>query len=267
VRGGGGNFGVVTSFQYHLHPLGPVVIGGAIEYPIEQARDALRACFDYGLTARDDLAADITVYSTPETGARLNIDVSYSGPPALADKAIGPLRRAGKPVLDTVGPIPYVKLQASIDEGNPPGRRYYIKGGFINETPAAFIDALIEPFRHSPPPRFGLIFQQAGGAIARVTENATAFANRDARYDFLVAADWADPARDAEFIEPARAMWDSVKRFTTGFYVNTAPGEDSSRIRANYRGNYERLVRLKDRYDPTNLFRLNANIRPSVSTN
>jgi FAD/FMN-containing dehydrogenase len=263
VRGGGGNFGVATSFQYQLHPLGPTVIGGVIEYPIEQARDALRACFEYGSTARDDLAVDPTLYATPDQGARLQLDVSYSGPPELAEKAIAPLRRMGKPVVDTVGPLPYVKLQASIDEGLEFGGRYYIKSGFVNEMPQAFVDALIEPFRRSPPPRFALIFQQAGGAIARVAENATAFANRQARYDFLVLTRWADAAHDAEFTEPVREVWNSMKQFTSGFYVNTAPGEDSNRIRANYRGNYDRLVRLKDRYDPTNLFRLNANIKPS----
>lgn len=266
VRGGGGNFGVVTSFEYRLHPVGPMIVGGWIQYPMAQARDVLRRFAEYAAEAPDELNADPALFVNREGQGLVSIEACYSGPPARAESALAPLRRLGKVLSDNVGPIPYVKLQASGDEGAAAGKSHYVKSGFLKEISAAAVEAVVEPFLERPAPPFAAALQQMGGAINRVPADATAFPHRATRHDLVLLSSWTDPALAEQRIAAARRYWDRVRPFTSGFYSNSYMTEDEARVRETYGTNYERLLTLKNRYDPQNLFRLNANIRPTAQT-
>ncbi len=266
LRGGGGNFGIVTSFEYQLHVAGPTMYGGAIAFPIAQARDILKFFNGYAADAPDELNADAALVMSPH-GALLAFDICYCGPLKDAERVLAPLTQFRKPVMSQLGPAPYVQLQTSSDEADAVGRGYYERSGFIRSIEPDLIEATVARMEapHSEPG--AIIFVHHGGAISRVKPEATAFWHRDARHTVLVDVDWDDPtdhaARDAN-IAWARETWHMVEKFTDGFYVNTLAADDAhQRIRSTYGANYEKLVALKDKYDPTNLLRMNANVPPS----
>jgi FAD/FMN-containing dehydrogenase len=266
VRGGGGNFGIVTSFQFRLHPMQRQVLGGMIMHPLERAKEALRVYGDYGPEAPDELQIDMVIVQPPggAPGAA-GFAVCYSGRPADADRALAPLRGIGTPVLDNVAPVDYVDLQRSGDIDDPRARASYLKSGFIPEMPDALVDAIVDGFEGAPDRLTQVIFQQSGGAIARVPSGAAAFSQRDAIANMMGAVDWPTDSDPAEHVAWIRQFWEPLEPFTTGFYVNDA-APDATRIATvqAYRQNHERLVQVKNRYDPTNLFRLNSNVEPTV---
>ena len=194
-------------------------------------------------------------------------DVCYSGPLQKAEVVLEPLRRFRKPLRDTLAPATYVALQSSGDAGSAPGRGYYERSGFLPGIEPGLIDASLA-IMDEPSAIGELVYWQHGGAVSRVKRDATAIWHRDAARSLLVDSDWDNPhdqrARDTA-MQWAREAWRKLERFTDGFYVNTMASDDPhKRVRATYGGNYPRLVKLKDKYDPTNLFRLNANVPPSV---
>lgn len=267
LRGGGGNFGVVTSFEYRLHPVQPDMYGGALIYPFADAKPVLDFFAGYIAEAPDDLYADAVLATIPQMGKALIFDICYSGPVGKAERVLEPLRQIRKPAVDMLGPSTYVALQASGDERSGPGRAHYEKSGNIQRIEPGLIDTALSCIETSPAPGLTVIIVHNGGAIARVKPTATAFWNRGAGHSAIVHASWDDP-RDRATADlhraAARDTWRKLEPFTKGFYVNTIAADDpQDRVRSTYGDNYPRLVKLKDQYDPTNLFRRNANVLPS----
>jgi len=263
VRGGGGNFGIVTAFTFALHPMQRDVISGGLVYPYSKARDAWELYGEYTVRAPDDLFLGIVQTLPPGGGeGSVLLEVCYSGPERDASRAMAPLAKLGRPVADARKTMPYVTAQKADDNTDPRALSMYLKSGFtrnIDSRMAAEISRALE----GRPDRLTMVFAaQCGGAIGRVAESATAFANRDAEQTILAAVGWSPKAPAAPHLAYAREYWKVVEPFTNGFYVNDLSGEERSAIEANYRGNFARLSRLKTKYDPTNLFRLNANILP-----
>lgn len=264
LRGGGGNFGVVTSFEFQLHPSSAVLLGGPIIYPLDQAREVLRFYADFSHEPPDEVYADAVLTSLPDGQRVLVVDTCYAGSIAAGERAFAPLRRLGKALRDAIAPTPYLALQTSNDATFAPGRRYYLKGGFVPHIDADLVDALVERFRAAATPAVAVLFAHIGGAAGRVAPTATAFWHREARSNVLVAAMWEDPGQTEALLALARSMYrTAVEPHVRGFYVNDVTVDDSPReVDANYGSNLARLAALKTRYDPRNLFRLNANVAP-----
>jgi FAD/FMN-containing dehydrogenase len=268
LRGGGGNFGVVTSFEYRLHPVGPV-LGGMLLYPLERAPEVLRVCRDFNASAPDASSVFPALMTTPEGQRVLALIVCYNGPIEQGEVLLGPLREHTAPVADLVGPMPYEQMQTLLDEGFPFGLQNYWKSEFLTGLPDEAIDRLVEHFAATPSPLSAVVLEQFGGAYRRVAPDATAFGHRDWDYNLLIISRWTEPADAERHIRWARELWEAVQPFAAGaVYVNYLEGgqEGASRIRAAYGANYDRLVALKDRYDPTNFFHLNQNIQPTEQT-
>jgi FAD/FMN-containing dehydrogenase len=266
VRGGGGNFGIVTSFEFALHPMRREVYGGKLIFPLSKAREALALFAAYTPESPDELSLDFVMAQPPgEQPGVVFFGVCYSGPQSGLEKALAPLRSLGTPLADQVGPIDYCALQRSGDSNDPRAEGLYLKGGFIMGLGPELISAIVDGFRPDPRRMSLLFFQQGGGAIARVPAEATAFAQRDIFANMLVLNGWRFGEDATDHIQAAREHWNELERFTYGFYVNDLlPDATAAAIQANYRQNHARLVQVKNQYDPTNLFRMNANIRPTV---
>ncbi len=266
LRGGGGNFGVVTSFLYRLHPLGPVVLGGMLMWPFAQARDAMRLYAAFCAEAPDDVDALGVLLTGPDGEKYFAVSCFCAGSVARGEVALRPLRDgAVRPLQDQVGPTAYTALQGSADGLFPRTRRYYWKSHFLPHLADLAIDTLLERFAQVPSPMSVIGLQQVGGAIARVPVEATAYANRNAAFDCIPIAIWEDPAVDAANITWSRSVWEAMRPFSTGgVYVNNLGEEGEERIRAAYGPNLQRLAAVKSMYDPENLFRLNQNIRPAA---
>jgi FAD/FMN-containing dehydrogenase len=268
LQGGGGNFGVVTSFEFQLHPVTPQMYGGVLVYPLARARELLRFLAEFSQRKPDELFADTVLGTVPQVGKALVFAVCYSGPLDKAEEAVKPLRQFG-PVVDALRPAKYVELQAAQDRGASAGRGYYERSGFVTRMVPELIDAAVDCMESAEPPGARMVFSgDCGGAFTRVARDATAFWNRDARITLIVQGDWDDP-RDTAAAEAhmrwARATFDRLAPHTKGFYVNTIAVDDPhQRVRASYGDNYARLVALKRKYDPANLFHRNANIDPAA---
>jgi FAD/FMN-containing dehydrogenase len=265
ARGGGGNFGVVTSFDFQLHPMQREIIGGMIAFPLKEARQVLRFYSEYGASAPDELYLDagLSGAGTPDSDV-VWFQICYSGPRGEAERVITRIRSAGTPILDDVKPVDYVALQKSGDSTDPRARGSYTKSGFIAELSPAMIDAIIAGFESHPGRSTNVYFQHGGGAIARVPANATAFPHRHAAFNALLLIDWPATADPTQHIAWLREYWAAIEAYTRGFYTNEIADEAQAVVDENYMGNYDRLLALKNKYDPTNLFRLNANILPTA---
>lgn len=262
LRGGGGNFGVVTSFEYRLHAVGPTMFGGELVYPFTQARDVLRSFANFIATVPDELFVFVFLRPAPDHQRVLVFNVCYCGLVDGAERVLEPLRRLGKPAKDGLAPTPYVKLQSALDVGSPPGR-YYIKGGYVNRFTPELSNAIVDHLESSPADNTVIAVAHFGGAISRVKPTATAYWHREPNHEVIVMGHWDDPAGAETTIEWVRGAWKTLEPHTAGYYFNLAGYDESEqRVRANYGDNYPRLVALKKRYDPLNLFRLNANIKP-----
>jgi len=263
VRGGGGNFGVVTSFDFALHPMQRQVIGGILIFPLEQARTVLDFFADYAATASDDLYLSCGVQGGPE-GAGAGFQICYSGPANGWDAIERRLLGIGQPIVNDVRPIDYVALQKSGDIEETRALGMYTRTGFVPSLPEALIDAILEGFEAHPDRSAQLGFQHAGGAIARVAPEATSFPHRRILATMLLTASWDSRVDPDPHIAWCRQYWSTLETHTRGFYTNDVIEESQREIDENYLGNLPRLVALKNRYDPTNLFRLNANVVPTV---
>ncbi len=264
VRGGGGNFGIVIAFEFRLHPVGPRVLGGKVLYPLAKARAALKFYDEYARSASDELSADASL-SMPDGNPVFGISVCYVGFMEQGQRELEPLRRFGPPLSDQIGPMLYTDVQTAADVFFPPGLRYYWKTHFLTEIRDEAIDALVTHFTTVPSPRSRVAFQQYGGAASRVGRTDTAFWHRDAQYDLIPTSVWTDNRESEANIKWVRELWDLMKPFASGGeYVNDLGEDGDDRVRAAYGANYEGLVALKNKYDPGNFFRLNANIKPTV---
>jgi FAD/FMN-containing dehydrogenase len=266
LRGGGGNFGIVTAFEYALHPVGPALLVGSVLHRYDQAREAIRFYDDFARNAPDELSVDAALMTMPSGERFFSVSACYIGPPESGESVLAPLMEFGSPVQTSLGAIPYLQIQSKGDAIFPRGRRYYWKAQFLSEISDSAIDALLEAYAGAPSVTSLLVFQQVGGAIARVPKSEAPYANRDALYDCFPIAIWDDPADDEANIQWARAMWSAVRPYATGgVYANNLGDEGDDRVRQAYGENYARLVALKAKYDPANLFRLNQNIPPTAS--
>ena len=268
LRGGGGNFGVVTSMEFQLHEVGPNLVAGPLFFPREQGRDVFRFARDRAAGQPDELICHLGVVTTPD-GAQLSAMIPvYAGPIPDGERAIEPLRQFGPPAADMNGPIPYRALQSMFDAAYPEGRRNYWKSAFIDELADDMIDLLVERYASAPSPYATFFLEQCGGAVNRVGAGDTAFPHRNAAYNFLITTAWDDPAGDARNIDWVRSVWNDLTPYLDrGVYVNYLgerglEGED--RVRAAYGPNYERLAALKREYDPENRFHSNHNIDPAT---
>jgi FAD/FMN-containing dehydrogenase len=268
LRGGGGNFGVVTSFEYQLHPVGPV-FAGIVAYPIQKAKAVLELFREVTSTAPDELAFDVVLITLPDGTPIVGMNICYNGPIAEGERVVRPLRSAGSPVMDTVGPIPYTEAQKLIDSFYAFGLQSYWKSSFLKAISDAAVDTIVAHCAKRPTPIcHAVIEHQLGGAVKRADREVTAFAHRDVEYSFLSAGVCADPADAEKSVRWARDFWAAMQPYSSGgVYVNylgREADEGPERIKAAYGAEkYARLVALKNKYDPGNLFRLNQNIKPS----
>jgi hypothetical protein len=266
VRGGGGNFGVVTSFEYRLSAVGPMVLGGDILHPLTVAKEALQFYREFTHTAPDELTTHLAFVTSPEGHPVVAFIVCYSGPMGKGEEVIRPLRAFGSPVADLVGPMPYIAVQALGGPFYPPGRFNYWKSSFIYDLSDAAIDTMIAQFEAVPSPFSAVALEHLGGAMSRIGKDETAFNERTAPLSLIITSEWTDPAESENNIRWARDFWAAMRPFASeAAYVNYLDRGDEDRIRAAYGADkYERLVTLKNKYDPTNIFRLNQNIKPSL---
>lgn len=267
VRGGSGNFGIVTAFQFRLHPMQRQVLAGNIFFPTQRAREVLRMYGEYGPEAPDELQLDFMLYfpAGGEAGV-VGCNICYSGAPAGAERALAPIRALGGAIVDAVEPVDYVALQRSGDIDDQRARASYLKSGFFSSMPERLMDAIVDRAEGHATRATYIGVQQSGGAIGRVGNDATAFAHRDAIGNLLASVDWRYGDDASEHVAWIKEYWTAIEPFMQGFYANDGDPDayTQPRVNANFRDNYPRLVEIKNRYDPGNLFRLNANVVPTV---
>jgi FAD/FMN-containing dehydrogenase len=264
LRGGGGNFGIVTSMEFRLHPVSQV-LGGLVLYPLDQARDVLRFYRDFCATLPDDAEAYAALLTAPQGMPVAALMLGYNGPIADGEKMLAPARRFGKPLADLVGPMPYSARQKMLDEPNAThGLHRYWRSAFTETVSDEMVDVLVDAASHFSSPLSVLIFFHMHGAAARVPPAETAFAARRTQWDFDAISQWTDRAESAQHIQWVRGVWEKVEPHLQGTaYVNHLTQDDRpEKVRASFGVNYSRLRQIKSIYDPTNLFRLNANIAP-----
>lgn len=268
VRGGGGNFGVITSFEYRLYPVGPV-LAGILAYPFQKAKEVLKLFRDLTTAPPDELASGIVLISLPDGTPVVGVVLCFTGPLKEGKRLLKPLRTFGPPLIDQVGVIPYTAAQQLIDGFYPPGLQNYWKSSFLKKISDETIDTMVAYCSNRPSPMcHGLIEHQLGGAVHRANRDSTAFAHRDVEYCFTSLGVCANPAEAQKCAQWAREFWSAMQPFSAGgVYVNylgREADEGPERIKAAYGpAIYSKLVALKNKYDPDNLFRLNQNIRPS----
>jgi hypothetical protein len=263
LRGGGGNFGVVTSIEYQLHDMDPIILGGALIWPIAQAPEVLRCYRDMAVDAPELVNLDPVLYTGPD-GPVIEIEACWSGDRTQGEAWLRKLRAFGKPVHDTIKPMPYVALQVSGDELLKPGQYYYMKTGMLTQLKDEGIDLIVDSFRRMPE-WYLVFFDHCGGAYRHMAPAATAFPNRNMLFTLGTHSIWPTNEHIEENTEKMRANWRELAPLTQGFYTNYVDTEVTlAGYRENYGANFERLVALKAKYDSQNLFRLNANVPPKL---
>jgi FAD/FMN-containing dehydrogenase len=273
LRGGGGNFGIVTSFEFRLHSVGPTILAGPIFFPGDQATQILRGYREYTANLPDEMTTLVNLATAPPApflpadvhGRKVVVVVGvYAGSAEEGRKVAAPLRELGTPITDLLGPMPYTTMQTLLDGLYTPGARNYFKAGYLDGLSDDAIDTLVRFHGSSISPSSEIHIHHVGGAVARVPGDATAFSQRGAPYLLNVVARWTDPTTDEAQIEWARDLYMAAEPFSTGgTYVNFLSAGDDRVAAAYGSDNYERLARLKETWDPTNVFRLNQNIRPA----
>jgi hypothetical protein len=277
LRGGGGNFGVVTMFEFRAHQIGPIIYGGMLACLPDKAGEILAFMRDYMADAPEDLGSGVAFVSAPPepfvppemhfkpiTGVIL----CWSGSPEEGEKVIAPIREVAQPVMDMVGPMPYAALQGMLDGGGPKGIRAYMKAEFMPELTDDAIAELVQHGSDRPSPTTQLLLEPLGGAIAKVSDDDSALGRRDVPWCYHALAMWMEPDQETEDTHRAWAaeLSEGMRPHTTpGVYLNYTSDQGEQRVRETFGPEkYARLVALKDRYDPSNLFRLNQNIKPSA---
>lgn len=265
LRGGGGNFGVVTQFNYNLHLLGPVY-GGLVAWPIVQARELIRVYDDFLAGAPDELGCVLALATLPNGAKAVILLVCYCGGEAEAERCLAPLLTAGSPIMRDLGVISYQTVQSIVEKFNPRGMRNYWKSGFLDSVTDEASEALVEAFMTAPSPFTHVVFYTLGGALARVPADDTAVGNRDARHALLIVGMWQDCVDDARNVGYVQELAARAQPFSSGsFYINFDSETPVDRLRASFgEKKFRRLQQLKDKYDASNFFRLNQNVPPSA---
>jgi FAD/FMN-containing dehydrogenase len=266
LRGGGGNFGVVTSFEYRAHPVS-IVLGGMVLYPRSQASDVLKFYRDFTAAAPDELVTYAGLFSAPDRTPVAAIIVCHSGERAEGERTLAPLRKFGSPMLDAIQPMPFPAMQSLLDGAAPDGNQNYWKSTFLRELSDDAIATIVAYGNEATSPLSAVLVEQYGGAVSRVPDTATAFAHRQAEYDLVVMGQWVDPGESARHMSWTRRFAEAMVPFRSGAYLLNALGEESEDVvRAAFGVNYERLAAVKAQYDPTNFFRVNQNVPPAAPT-
>lgn len=267
LRGGGGNFGIVTSFTYRLYEVSDV-LAGLLVFPRDQAREVLRIWGELSSNAPDHLGSMAALLNSPDGDPLTGIFSVYNGPVANGEELLAPLRNHPSLLDDGIARQPYPVVQTFFDDGFPPGKRDYWKSHFMNEVTAPLADVLIESAASAPSPASVVLVEHLfGGAVGRVAVDETAYVSRGAEYNLLINAVWDDATDDVANTQWAREVFADLAPFSAGsVYVNYLNAEEGDRVAEAYgSAHYARLVALKDRYDPTNLFHHNQNILPSAA--
>jgi FAD/FMN-containing dehydrogenase len=274
LRGGGGNFGIVTSFEYRLHPLGPEVMAASVLYPYEQAETVMRAWREFTADTPDEVSSACILWSVPATPdfpeawhnqPVIIVEGMYAGTVEYGQRVLQPLREFGTPLVDLSGPTLFTTLQSEFDVFAPAGNLYYWKSINLDALTDDLVDLTLHVGLERPSPQSLIVIRHLGGAMNRVGAAETAFGERSALYNLSLDTGWTDPADTANNIAWTRAVWDQASQHTSkGVYLNF-PGfleEGDALLQRAYGENYDRLVALKTKYDPDNLFRLHQNIKP-----
>ena len=264
VRGGGGNFGVVTGFEFGLHPMQREVVAGNVVFPIDRARELLQFYADYSAAAPEDLYVDAILSSTP--GGKPGVFVlnaCYSGPAGDAERVFAPIRKLGTPIADSLKPSDYVAVQRMNDNADPRSVGTYLKSGFIGGFRKELVDAIVDAYKPNPERATMLFFQHGGGAVAGIAPEAMAFPHRYATHNMLTLVAWPLELDRTPHVDYLRGSWAKLEPFTRGYYTNEVADEAQAVVDENYQGNLARMREVKRRYDPKNLFRLNANVVPA----
>jgi FAD/FMN-containing dehydrogenase len=265
LRGGGGNFGVATSFEFKLHEVGPTVLGGLVIHPLSEAGSVLRFYRDFCISLPDEAEAYCSILTAPDGNPVIALLIGYTGSLAEGERVLAPARQFGSPLADLVGPISYVQRQRLIDDLGVHGIHRYWKSGFVPELTDDFIDVVVERAKTLLSPLTAIGFFFFHGAASRVDPQATAFGLRSIQWDFDIISQWTNPAEAAIHVQWTREFWKAAEAYASGVYVNHIAEDEPGRVTAAYGPNYARLVSVKSQYDPANLFRLNHNIRPRTA--
>jgi FAD/FMN-containing dehydrogenase len=264
VRGGSGNFGVVTSLEFRLHEVGPV-FGGAVFYPAAKAKEVLHFWREFAAASPDELVTQGGSFTLPDGVPVFGVAGCYCGPISEGEKVLKPLRAFGPPLADAFAAMSYTQLQGMFEPFFPPGRQVYTKSNFLRNLSDEAIDVLVQYVGKSPSPyTFAPFLEHWHGAATRVPVAATAFPHRQYSWNFLAWSMWLDASDTEKNKQWTRECWEAVRPFlVAGSYGNYVADEGDVIAREAYGSNYDRLVALKNKYDPTNFFRMNHNIKPS----
>ena len=263
VRGAHSNFGVVTGLEFQLHPIGPEVLAGMVMHPLQKGKEALQFYRDFTSKAPDEMSTWAAILTSPDGHPVVAILACYVGALDAAEEVMAPLREFGPPIADMIQPMAYVNAQSMIDEDYPKGRLNHWKSNLLKGLSDSTIDALVEGFKDASSPFSSILIEHLGGAMARVGTEETAFGTRDAAYDCVVMAAWTEPSETDRQIAWTDRLWQATQLDATGgVYLNYLGNEGEERTRAAYGVNYDRLARMKAKYDPDNLFCVNQNIKP-----
>jgi FAD/FMN-containing dehydrogenase len=273
IRGGSGNFGIVTSFEFELHEVGPEILTAQVFHPIDDVRRVLEFYQEFMADAPDEVTCYATITRVPTESAfpevyhnepAVALVGAYSGAIEDGRPLLAPLAQFGDPILAAVEPMAYTALQQSDDDGFPDGERYYQKAHFLETITDAVIDVIVEHTETLPGQYSGALFEPMGGVINEVDATATAYPHRNAAFSFGITGGWSDPDRDEEIMGWVREFFDDLASHATGgVYTNYLAHDEDDRVDGAYRENHERLVELKNEWDPENLFRLNSNVEPA----
>ena len=262
LRGGGGNFGVVTSFLFQLHPMQRKVTNASFRFPLAEARQVMNFFAEYADAAPDEMHVGGGIGGALGKDAAVMVGIVWSGDASKVDGLVEPIMKAGTVQNMSIQETDYVALQRSGDYDDPRAFTGYMKTGFIGKMTPKLVDDIVDNFEHRPDRATRVVFQQSGGAIGRVAPDATAFAHRESKHNMLSFVSWKFGEDGSDHVKYIKSHWANLEPHTRGFYTNDLFSESAELINSNYRGNYPRLLKVKQQYDPTNLFRLNANIRP-----
>ena len=264
LRGGGGNFGVVTSFTYQLHPVGPLIVGGMAVHPFSAAKDVMRFYSEVISHAPDELTAACALLSLPDGQKACAMVVACTAPAAEAERLVAPIKKFGSPLVDIIGPMPYVAQQSLLENAMPPNVLNYWKADFVASISDGVIDNAIDAYSQVASPMSSLLFFPIHGVARRASADSTAYPHRNGIHAGVYSL-WKDSTQNESNVEWVRKTWKGMQPHVPGGVYANELGEDDGddRIRQAYAGNYDRLSAIKAQYDPENLFRLNANIRPA----
>jgi hypothetical protein len=274
VRGGGGNFGIATAFEYDLHPLGPMVLGGSVFWSADDGAAVLRRLREYAREAPEELGIAFSLMLAPPIPGlppervfepAVGLVLLWAGDPAEGERAMAPLRQIGTPLVDSVTLVPYVFIQSMLDGGAPHGRHYYWKSHRLADLSDPVVDVFLERLGATTSPFSQITGWAMGGAVSRVDPGATAVGEREDGFDVSFATGWLpgdpEPERHRDW---SRAAWHALQPYSTGLYANFISDEGDAGVEAAYGDRRMRLGELKAAWDPDNVFRMNANIRPTV---